>query len=84
MLIVSCYNVFGNAYYAAFGMPKDNWGLYIFDYFVEFLFLIDLFCCFVEEYKDEETFTDVSEVRLIAMHYLKGSFIFDLLAIIPF
>lgn len=83
MLIVSCYNVFGNAFYAAFGMPDLLW-LQIFDNFVEFLFLIDLFCCFTEEYMDEETFTFVSEVKTIAIHYLKSSFIFDVLAILPF
>ena len=33
MLVVSCYNVFGNAYYAAFGMPDHFW-LLVFDYFV--------------------------------------------------
>lgn len=83
MLVVSCYNVFGNAFYAAFGMPHLVW-LQIFDNFVEVLFLIDLFCCFCEEYMDEETFTDVSEVKTIAIHYLKSSFIFDVLAILPF
>ena len=83
MLIVSCYNVFGNAFYAAFGMPDLLW-LIIFDNFVEVLFLMDLFCCFCEEYMDEETFTYVSEVKKIALHYLKSSFIFDVLAILPF
>lgn len=33
---------------------------------------------------DEETFTDVSDVKKIAIHYLKSSFIFDVLAILPF
>jgi hypothetical protein len=48
------------------------------------LFAFDLFFCFCQEYKDEETYTIVSDIKLIAKHYAKGSFIFDLLANIPF
>ena len=36
------------------------------------------------EYKDEETYTTVSEFKKIAKHYMKGSFFFDLAAIVPF
>ena len=52
-------------------------------FIIEGLFLIDLIFCFFQEYKDEETYTIISDVKKIAKHYLKGSFIFDLLAIIP-
>ena len=41
MLPISCYNVFGNAYYAAFG-EADSIYMWILDFFVEFLYLIDL------------------------------------------
>jgi len=43
-----------------------------------------LFFCFCEEYNDEETYLVVSDIKSIAKHYLKSSFIFDLLAILPF
>ena len=45
---------------------------------------MDLLFCFFHEYKDEESYTIVSDVKAIAKHYAKNSFIFDLLAIIPF
>mmetsp|Transcript_33416 Transcript_33416/g.51281 ORF Transcript_33416/g.51281 Transcript_33416/m.51281 type:complete len:158 (+) Transcript_33416:1178-1651(+) len=83
MLIASCYNTFSQAYYAAFGNPTNiyqNFG----DYGIEFLFYLDFFFCFFQEYKDEETYTVVSDIKKIAKHYLKGSCIFDLLANIPF
>jgi hypothetical protein len=35
MLFISCYNIFGNAYYSAFGAPSSTMFLFI-DYIVEF------------------------------------------------
>jgi hypothetical protein len=83
MLIASCYNVFSQAFYAAFGEPTD-FSLNVFDYVIESLFLLDFIFCFFQEYKDEETYTFVSEFKKIAKNYMKGSCIFDLLAVIPF
>ena len=85
MLFVSVYNIYGNALYSAFEVPFENslWFL-IFDNFIELLFFIDMICCFCQEYVDEETFTEVNDIKLIAINYLKKSFIFDLLAVIPF
>lgn len=45
MLFISIYNIFGNAYYSAFGFPEDflfNSG----DIFVETMFLFDMIFCF--------------------------------------
>ena len=54
------------------------------EWVTEVLFTIDLFFCFCEEYNDEETYLVISDIKKIAKHYLKSSFIFDLLAILPF
>ena len=51
---------------------------------MESLFFIDIIMCFCQEYLDEETYSVVSELKLIAKHYLMRSFIFDFLAWIPF
>ena len=83
MLFASCQSTFTQAYYAAFGMslnPAQN----IVDYFVELLFIFDFIFCFCQEYKDEETYTVVSDIKKTAKHCLKGSCLFDLLANIPF
>ena len=45
MLIVSCYNIFGNAFYSAFG-KSESWHFMILDQCVETLFLLDLLFCF--------------------------------------
>lgn len=82
MLFISCYNIFGNAYYSAFGAP-DTTLFYVIDYIVEFQFVLDLIFCFCQEYLDEETYTIVSDIKKIAKHYAKKSFVFDLAACLP-
>ena len=83
MLIASCYNTFTQAYFAAFGNPTSKGQIFL-DYFVEVLFFLDFIFCFCQEYKDEETYTVVSDIKKIAKHYIKGSCIFDFLANVPF
>jgi hypothetical protein len=83
MMFVSCYNIYGNAYFAAFGI-SDNIKIVIINQAVETMLLMDIIFTFCQEYLDEETYKIVSDIKLIAMHYLKGTFIFDFLAWIPF
>ena len=83
MLIAACYNTFTQAYYAAFGFPSEAIYQWL-DVVIEFLFTLDFIFCFCQEFKDEETYTIVSDIKKIAKHYLRGSCLFDLLAIIPF
>ena len=83
MLPVSCYNVFGNAYYSAFG-SSSNIYIIIIDWIVETLFLIDIVFCFTQEYLDDDTYNLVSDLPTIAKEYAKGNFIFDFFAWIPF
>jgi len=82
MMIASCYNIFGNAYYAAFGVPTSIYEVVI-DQFVEVLFFADMIFCFCQEYMDEETYNIVSSLKQIAKHYAKKSFIFDFCAWFP-
>jgi len=53
-MVTSCYNVYGNAYYAAFGGPSAT-GEIVVDFIVEILFFLDMLFCFFQEYKEEET-----------------------------
>lgn len=55
----------------------------IIDNFVESLFICDLIFCFCQEYLDEETYSLVSKIKKIAMHYLKKTFLVDLIACLP-
>lgn len=82
MLFVSCYNIFMNAYYSAFGIPIEDYFIWV-DNFVESLFFCDLIFCFCQEYLDEETYSLVTNIKLIAKHYLKKTFIVDFVACLP-
>ena len=83
MLIASCENTVVQAYYAAFGAPTEVLPNTM-DLAIEGLFALDFIFCFCQQYKDEETYTVVTNIKEIAIHYLKGSCLFDLIAIIPF
>ena len=92
MLFASVYSTFSQAYYAAFGPPdvvyfemaqQSITVIKFIDETVELLFYLDFIFCFLQEYKDEETYTIVSDIKKIAKHYVKGSCVFDLLACLP-
>ena len=82
MLFVSCYNIFVNAFYSAFGIPDTPYFVYV-DNFVESLFFFDLIFCFCQEYMDEETYSLVSDLKKIDKNYLRKTIIIDLIAIVP-
>jgi hypothetical protein len=46
LMSVSIYNIFGNAYYSAFGEPEDTW-FWVIDLLVETMFLFDMLFCFL-------------------------------------
>ena len=93
LLFASVYNTFSQAFYSAFGEPDQIYRDYgqnaiiavkFLDEAIEILFYFDFIFCFCQEYKDEETYTTVTEIKKIAKHYLKGSCFFDGIACIPF
>lgn len=49
MLVASCYNVFTQAYYSAFGLPVGIVMNFL-DYVIELLFFLDFVFCFCQEY----------------------------------
>ena len=83
MLLVSCYNIFGNAYFATFGERQEKW-IIIINFIAEMMFLFDMIFNFLQEYLDDETYIIISDLKLISKRYLRGNFTFDLLAWIPF
>lgn len=54
------------------------------DFTIESLFLADMIFCFFNEFKDSETYELVDHFKPIAINYIKKSFVFDLIAWIPF
>jgi hypothetical protein len=70
------------AYFAAFGFPCDfTW--VVIDSGVEFFFLIDIILNFFTKYKSKKE-REVKDLKKIAKRYLKGMFIFDVIATFPF
>lgn len=61
----------------------DENGWLVINVIVEFVFIVDIIIRFFVTYKDEENQVIVYDKKLIAVHYLKTSFIFDLISTIP-
>ena len=61
-MFVSCYNIYGNAYFAAFGI-SDDLKIVIINQAVETMFLMDIVFTFCQEYLDEETYKIVSDIK---------------------
>ena len=83
LILASCINVFTQGFYSAFGNPQDTSSI-VLEYLTEVLFSLDLIFCFCQEFNDTETYSLISDIKTIAVNYAKGSFFFDLLAILPF
>jgi len=50
---------------------------------IEIFFFIDICLNFFLEYKDDEDFKPVRDLKKISIRYIKGVFIFDVLATLP-
>ena len=81
LLLISCFTTpFNIAFY------KDNidhLGYKWFIYGIDILFLVDMVLCFNAAFENE-TFKVVDKRKEIAKNYLKGWFLIDAIAIIPF
>jgi len=78
-------------FWVAFTLPyriafadDDNLTWNIINYFVDGCFLLDMFLTFFTAILDTETNGLITDKRKIALNYLKGWFIIDLISILPF
>ena len=53
------------------------------NYFIDFIFIVDIVLNFNTTFQNENTGREVSNRKKIAMNYIKGMFIVDFLAVIP-
>jgi hypothetical protein len=83
LLVCAVYNVFANAYYAAFRPPLRTYE-FVLDLGMEVVFLLDMLFCFFQEFVDEETWHLVSKFKPIALRYAGSTLVFDLVAWIPY
>ena len=56
----------------------------IFNYFIDFIFFVDILVSFRTSYINPRTGTEVLDLKNVAKNYLKTNFTVDLLATIPF
>ena len=77
------YSCIINMYLVAYPVDPSD-GLETFNWCIEGLFYLDFIFNFFQTYQDEETFEIITDRREIALKYIKGWFIIDLLSIIPF
>ena len=83
IILFSVFSTFFSAYFACFGEPKEDEPIFFFDSIMESFFVMDLIKNFFLEYTDpREPRKPVQDLFLIARNYLKGAFIFDMIACI--
>lgn len=63
---------------------KEHKVYHLIGYLIDFSFLIDISLTFISADFDEEEFRDIEDHKEIAVRYLKGWFIIDLISIVPF
>lgn len=61
----------------------EKWYFTILNSLIDFLFLVDIVASFRTTYIDKSTGDEITNLRLIAINYLKSRFWIDLLATIP-
>lgn len=50
----------------------------------DFIFLVDITICFFTTFKDDVRQVEITSHKLIAINYVKGWFLIDILSIFPF
>lgn len=82
IVLLAVYSTFTSTYFAAFGF---NYKAYeSFTLFVEIIFVVDILMTFLTEYISEEDYFPVRDLKKIGIRYIKSTFIFDVLTVIPF
>ena len=81
VLLVTCFVTPINLAFAD-EVEKVQWYV-IFTYCLDFVFLIDIFVNFFSAYQND-VFKMIDDRKVIAVNYIKGWFLIDLIAILPF
>jgi uncharacterized membrane protein len=62
--------------------PGNN--MVAFDSYLDFIFLVEIICTFFTAYHQGKNMKLVTDKKLIARHYMCGTFIIDVLACVPY
>lgn len=82
IIFLSLISTITAAYFACFGFVKDPIFIAL-ELMMESCFLLDIILNFLLQYKDDEDFKPVKDLKKIAIRYLKRFFIIDFLATVP-
>jgi len=83
LLFLVGYSCIINMYLVAYPVNPSE-VLEVINWTVEIFFYIDFVLNFFQTYQDETTFEVTTDLKTIALKYIYGWFIIDLLSIIPF
>lgn len=83
MLILVAYSCMTSMYYVAFSEPTSSVHKNI-DWVVEGFFYMDLALSFVHAYQEPDTQCIVTDLRMIAIRYLRSWFFVDVISVFPF
>ena len=83
ILLLVGYSCITSLYYVAFISPVNFFHV-LFDWIVEAAFYTDLLMNFITEYVDPTSRKPVREIKDIAINYMTGWFIIDILSVFPF
>lgn len=83
IILFSIYITLAGAFIACFGVPDQYTVFIVTEIVIEVCFFIDIVLNFFLEYKDDEDFKPVRDLKKISIRYIKGVFIFDVLATLP-
>ncbi len=84
ILLLVCYIAIMVPFSVAFKTHDHTKQLIVADTIVEIFFIIDIVINFRTTYIDKKSGRIITQQKLIALHYLKGWFIVDFLAALPF
>jgi len=82
IIILSLLSTISAAYFACFGFIEQPIFVAL-ELMMESCFLVDIILNFLLQYKDDEDFKPVKDLKKIAIRYLKRFFIIDFLATVP-
>ena len=77
------YSCIVNFFVVSF-QPNVSAAMGVVNWIIEVFFIVDMICNFFSSFRDQSTHSIITNRQHIAMHYLKGYFLIDFIAIIPF
>lgn len=82
IVVLALYSTYTSTFFAAFGL--DGFAVNTISIAVEIIFAIQMSLNFLTEYWGDDFFYPIRDLKKIAMRYIKSTFFFDLLTVIPF